>query len=123
MIYWKIIMKKGNYKYSIVVSWSEEDKGWGIKVPELPGCFSFAAKFNDVPRVTHRAIELWVAEAIRKGVDIPEPTSTREFSGKFVARLHPELHRDLAIMAKMKGQSLNRLVEELLSDSLKDNTP
>lgn len=111
-------MKKGNYKYSIVVSWSEEDKGWGIKVPELPGCFSFAAKFNGVPKATCQAIESWIATAKRKGIEIPEPTSTREFSGKFVTRIHPELHRNLAIMAKTQGESLNRLVEELLKNSL-----
>ncbi|MDO8519653.1 MAG: toxin-antitoxin system HicB family antitoxin [Deltaproteobacteria bacterium] len=113
-------MPKKPYKYSIIVTWSEEDQGWGIKVPELSGCFSFAKKINHAPKAAMEAIESWIKAAKRQGLEIPEPISAREYSGKFVARIDPELHRALAIKAKLKGESLNRFVEDLLSDSLKE---
>lgn len=112
-------MKKNHYKYSIIIVWSEEDNGWGIKVPELPGCFSFASKFGDAPQMAEQAIASWIATTKKNGIEIPEPTSVREYSGKFVARINPKLHRELAMKAKIKGESLNSLVEELLNISIK----
>lgn len=113
-------MPKKPYKYSIIVTWSEEDKGWGIKVPELPGCFSFITKLTQAPKAALQAMESWIRAAKKQGLEIPEPVSVRAYSGKFVARIDPELHRALAIKAKLKGESLNRLVEDLLSDALKN---
>lgn len=112
-------MKKTNYKYAIVVSWSEEDKGWGIKVPELPGCFSFTPQIKDTPKVAFDAISSWISAAKKNKLEIPEPASAKEYSGKFITRINPELHRELAIKAKLKGESINRLVEKILSDSLR----
>ncbi len=42
----------------------------------------------------------------------------RPYSGKFVVRTDPELHKRIAIEAKEKGKSINALVNELLSKSL-----
>lgn len=114
-------MKKKHHKYAIIIVWSEEDKGWGIKVPELPGCFSFSSSLCDAPQMAERAIDSWIATAKRKGIEVPQPTSVREYSGKFIARINPNLHRELAIKAKIKGASLNNFVEELLSVSMKEN--
>jgi len=45
----------------------------------------------------------------------PEPLSGRKFSGKFVVRVPPMVHRKLAIQAEEEGISLNRLVSAKLS--------
>jgi predicted HicB family RNase H-like nuclease len=45
----------------------------------------------------------------------PEPLSCRKFSGKFVVRIPPEIHRKLAMEAEEEGISLNRLVSAKLS--------
>src|SRR3954471_24352091 len=39
----------------------------------------------------------------------------RPFSGRFVVRIRPELHRALAIAAEIRGISLNALAEERLA--------
>lgn len=44
----------------------------------------------------------------------PEPLSSQRFSGKFMARIPPELHRKLAIEAQEEGVSLNRLASDKL---------
>ncbi|WP_418716923.1 toxin-antitoxin system HicB family antitoxin [Bilophila wadsworthia] len=45
---------------------------------------------------------------------IPEPLSLRKFSGNFVVRTTPEMHRQLAILSAEAGVSLNRYVNSRL---------
>jgi len=42
----------------------------------------------------------------------------RPFSGKFVVRISPELHRDIYTRARMDNKSMNHWVRELLEKSL-----
>ncbi|MFW6129253.1 MAG: toxin-antitoxin system HicB family antitoxin [Candidatus Aminicenantaceae bacterium] len=44
----------------------------------------------------------------------PEPLTCRKFSGKFMVRITPELHRNLTIEAREQGISLNRLINTKL---------
>ena len=44
----------------------------------------------------------------------PEPLSLRKFSGNFVVRTTPEMHRQLAILSAEAGVSLNRYVNSRL---------
>ena len=46
---------------------------------------------------------------------VPEPLSVRKFSGKFLVRVPPEVHRSLAVQAAESGVSLNRLVSSKLA--------
>ena len=46
---------------------------------------------------------------------IPEPLAGRPFSGKFMVRVPPEIHRRLAVEAAEAGVSLNRLASAKLS--------
>jgi predicted HicB family RNase H-like nuclease len=60
-----------------------------------------------------------VAEAVRdleaNGELVPEPLAVRQYSGKFMVRVPPELHRRLALEAAEAGISLNRLASDKLS--------
>lgn len=47
-------------------------------------------------------------------------TPEKPFSGKFVIRLEPELHKDITIEARKSGKSLNIWVKEAISKALKD---
>jgi predicted HicB family RNase H-like nuclease len=51
----------------------------------------------------------------KKGEAIPEPISSRHFSGKFMVRVPPQVHQKLAIQAAEFGVSLNRLASSKLS--------
>lgn len=44
----------------------------------------------------------------------------KPFSGKFVVRLPAELHREAYIQAKLKDQSLNRWITEVLRRALRN---
>jgi predicted HicB family RNase H-like nuclease len=51
----------------------------------------------------------------KTGEKTPQPLAQKNFSGKFMVRVPPEIHRDLAIQAAESGISLNRLVSAKLS--------
>lgn len=46
----------------------------------------------------------------------------KPYSGKFVVRVEPELHKNITIEARKKGKSLNVWVKEALSRALTDLT-
>lgn len=46
----------------------------------------------------------------------------KPYSGKFVVRVEPELHKSIAIEARKKGTSINSLVSEALSKALEETT-
>ncbi len=56
-----------------------------------------------------------VADMKRNAELAPEPISARSYSGKFLVRVPPEVHRMLAIQAAESGVSLNRLVSSKLA--------
>ncbi len=51
----------------------------------------------------------------KNGEEIPQPLSGKNYSGKFMVRVPPEVHRNLAIQAAESGVSINRLVSSRLS--------
>lgn len=71
------------------------------------------------PQAALRGIRSVVSEAVADlesaGEPVPEPLASRRFSGKFVVRVPPEVHRRLAVEAAEAGVSLNRLASAKLS--------
>ena len=49
------------------------------------------------------------------GEKVPEPIAGRPYSGKFMVRVPPDVHKSLAIQAAEAGVSLNRLAGTKLS--------
>jgi predicted HicB family RNase H-like nuclease len=50
-----------------------------------------------------------------EGERVPTPIAGKNYSGKFVVRIPPEVHRKLAIQAAESGVSLNRIASSKLS--------
>ena len=95
--------------YTYRVTWSEEDKEYVGLCAEFPSLSWLAS----APEAALRGIRSVVAEAVvdmqKHREPIPEPLSSRCFSGKFMARVPPDVHRELAVEAAKAGVSLNRL--------------
>jgi len=51
----------------------------------------------------------------KEGAPVPEPISTRRYSGTLTIRVPPETHRALALDAAEAGVSMNRLASERLA--------
>jgi predicted HicB family RNase H-like nuclease len=56
-----------------------------------------------------------VADMQSSGQRVPEPIAGKRYSGKFVVRVPPDVHRRLAAEAAEAGVSLNRLASAKLS--------
>ena len=50
-----------------------------------------------------------VADMKRSREAVPEALASRKFSGKFMVRVPPDVHRELTVEAAEAGVSLNRL--------------
>ncbi|MDQ3562717.1 MAG: type II toxin-antitoxin system HicB family antitoxin [Pseudomonadota bacterium] len=101
--------------YTYRVTWSAGDKehvGLCVEFPSL----SWLAK---TPESALKGIRKRVAEVVadlrQSGEMIPDPYADRDYSGRFVVRVPPELHRLLTVQAAEEGVSLNRLVSVRLA--------
>jgi len=103
-----------NDKYTYWVTWSEEDSEYLGLCAEFPS-LSWLAKS---PEAALRGVRNVVGEVVddmkSQKEEIPEPIASKRYSGKFVVRVPPETHRDLALQAAEHGVSLNRLVSAKL---------
>jgi predicted HicB family RNase H-like nuclease len=108
-------MALGEDHYTYRVTWSEEDGEHVGQCAEFPSLSWLAT----TPEAALQGIRELVAEVVAdmksEGEEIPEPIASRRFSGKFMVRVPPELHRDLTIRAAESGVSLNRFVSNKLS--------
>ena len=72
-----MIMKKTEYRYEIILYWSEEDDAYIAEVPELPGCAADGASYSEAIRNAEVVIDEWVATAMEVGRPVPEPKGRR----------------------------------------------
>ena len=70
-------MKKTEYRYEIILYWSEEDNAYIAEVPELPGCAADGASYSGAIRNAEVVIDEWVATAMEVGRPVPEPKGRR----------------------------------------------
>jgi predicted RNase H-like HicB family nuclease len=59
--------------YSMNIQWSDEDEAFIVTVPELPGCITHGATYEEAARQGEDAIETWLMGAKEFGLPIPEP--------------------------------------------------
>lgn len=108
-------MRQKTDKYTYRVTWSEEDSDYVGLCAEFPGLSWLAktpeAAFKGVRLVVRRVL----ADMSRSHEPLPEPIATKRFSGKFMVRVLPDVHRQLAIQAAEAGVSLNRLASVKLA--------
>jgi predicted HicB family RNase H-like nuclease len=101
--------------YTYRVTWSEEDREHVGLCAEFPGLSWLDASPEAALRGIRRVVSKVVKDMQSTGEAIPESLATRRFSGKFMVRVPPEIHRQLAIEAAEAGVSLNRLASAKLS--------
>lgn len=92
-----------------------EDGTWFAKVIELPGCMTEGDTEVDALENLQDAMRAWVRVQLEDGEPIPPPSAEAKFSGKFVVRVAPSLHRELVERAAQEGISLNALVSMALA--------
>ena len=109
----KKLPKIDRYTYRVI--WSEDDNQLVGLCAEFPSLSYLAS----TPEKAIQGILKVVADVVKdmeaNDESVPEPIYSRRYSGKFVVRVPPEVHRQLALEAAEEEISLNRLVSAKLS--------
>ena len=104
-------------RYTYRVTWSEEDCEYVGLCAEFPS-LSWLEKTPEKALVgVRRVVHQTVVDLKKTGEELPEPIAMKSFSGKFMVRVPPEIHRRLALQAAESGVSLNRLISSKLSSN------
>lgn len=61
-------------KYSMIVSWSEDDNCYLVSVPDLPGCMADGETPQKAVENAQVIIAEWIETAQMLGREIPEPS-------------------------------------------------
>lgn len=107
-------MLKNDY-YTYRVTWSVEDNEYVGLCSEFPSLSWLAADQDSALNGIRQVVADVVADMSTNGEEIPEPIATKKYSGRFMVRIPPELHKELALEALEAGISLNRLASNKLS--------
>ena len=103
--------------YTYRVSWPPNHKEYVATCVEFPSLSWLAEDDVEALRGIKRLVRRVLADLKANGQQIPTPLADQAFSGKFVVRIPPELHRRLAIEAAEAKVSLNRHVNFKLGAS------
>ena len=106
-------LKNDHYTYR--VTWSEDDNEYIGLCVEFPSL----SWLSETPESALTGIRDVVGKVVldmkETGEEIPKPLANKNYSGKFMVRVPPEIHRTLAIQAAEAGVSLNRMASAKLS--------
>ena len=92
----------------IIVEWFEEDQCYSGSVPCLIGVCRHSDDEQDAYRQLCQIVDEWIKINEVDGRPLPVESAGRSYSGKFMLRLDPDLHKQLAIHAAQHGVSLNK---------------
>jgi predicted HicB family RNase H-like nuclease len=107
--------------YLKLVEWSEEDDCY---IGTCPGLMyggihgdNEARVYEELCQAVSEAIELYQAD----GKPLPPATANKKYSGRFVLRVGPELHKEVSIRAARVGESLNSYCQKILQNAVRCN--
>ena len=95
--------------YTYRITWSSEDGEHLGLCAEFPSLSWLAPSPSEALAGIQELVEGVLADMRETGESPPEPLAERTYSGRFVVRVPPEIHRALVIKAAEEGVSLNRL--------------
>ena len=104
--------------YFAKVEFDEEANVFHGEVINLRDVITFEGEaVDDLRKAFHDSVDDYLEFCAERGEDPEKP-----YSGKFVVRVEPELHKRIAIEARKRGLSINSLVGEALSKTINDTT-
>jgi predicted HicB family RNase H-like nuclease len=105
-------MKYKNYE--AVIRYDEEDQILHGRVLNVRDVISFHGKsIEEVRQTFEEAVDDYLADCAEQGRDPEKP-----FSGKFIVRVKPEVHRQAAILAAREQVSLNVWLARAVEDKI-----
>ena len=95
--------------------WSEQDGEFVGLCAEFQGLSWLATAPEEALKGIRAMVRDCIVDMRGNGEPIPQPIATRQYSGNFMVRVPPEVHRHLAIEAAESGVSLNRIASAKLA--------
>jgi predicted HicB family RNase H-like nuclease len=89
-------------RFTYRVTWSDEDQEYVGLCAEFPSLSWLEASPEKSLQGIRKLVREVVADLKRNKDPVPEPISTRPFSGKFMVRIPPEVHR-IAICCRIRS--------------------
>jgi len=108
-------MKHEKDKYAYRVLWSEEDQEYVGLCSEFPSLSWLESTQEKALKGIRQIVAECVSDLEENGEEVPQAISVRNYSGKFMVRIPPEVHRQLAVQAADAGVSLNRVASAKLA--------
>jgi predicted RNase H-like HicB family nuclease len=71
---------RSNWKYEVIIYWSDEDQAYIAEVPELPGCAADGATYKEALANAEVVIQEWIETAKELDRRIPEPKGRLMFA-------------------------------------------
>ena len=105
------------HQYHVDIRWSEEDKAFIARVPELD-LVTHGDSSVEATKHAEEAIQLHLKSLKKHGEQAPDPISKRKLSGKFPLRMSIPVHEDATLRAERLGQSLNEYINSLIEQDL-----
>lgn len=102
-------------RFAYHVTWSAKDEEYVGLCAEFPSLSWLEPSPEEALKGIRQVVASVIADMETNGEPVPEPIALKKYSGKFMVRIPPELHRRLALEAADAGISLNRLASERLS--------
>ena len=104
-----------NYKgYIGSVAFSEKDKVFFGKVEGINGLVNFEGEsVEELTDAFHEAVDDYLAYCEDEGI---EPN--KSYSGVLNVRLTPSIHRQIAILARQAGMTLNAFIKNALEEKI-----
>lgn len=101
--------------YYAKIEFDEESNIFHGEVINISDIVTFeGTSVDELKQAFQDSIDDYLDLCAKRGEDPVKP-----YSGRFLVRTNPELHKSIAIEAKAEGKSLNALVNEILSESVK----
>ncbi|MDZ7577092.1 MAG: type II toxin-antitoxin system HicB family antitoxin [Candidatus Nanopelagicales bacterium] len=101
--------------YSYRLLWSVEDDEYVGLCAEFPSLSWLAPTQEEALAGITELVWSTLADFRESGEPVPEPIAERDYSGRLLLRIPPELHRSLTLAAAEQGVSLNRLISARLA--------
>lgn len=100
--------------YPMVIT--REEGVYFVQFPDLQGCMIHGKTPASALRIAEEVKADWIREILKLELPVPEPRKDEDYSGKFIVRIPPALHRRLSEQAASEGRSLNSHAATLMSE-------
>ena len=96
----------------------EDDGSFRAEIVEFPGCIAVGDTAAEALANLERVADSWLQATLAKGLHVPEPIESAQYSGKLVVRLPKTLHKKAAHAAAREGVSLNQFIVSCIAEQV-----